>query len=246
MDDAKRSALTKGLEVLESLLQYSRLSDIVADTGLPAGTVHRILGELVSGGWAVQDDARQYFPGRRLYSVAGRLLEDDHLVVVALPFLERLRREMGFAVHMGLHIGPTITYVAKLEGLHPDGLETHVGQRVLMASTAIGQAVLASRSADFAREVFARETDDAPPGGSEVWLAELGRSRARGWAVDVGGTFPGWRSVAAPVYSPSGLAFGAVSIAAPVGELPGGQVSRVARAVQDAALDISRAFGAPA
>lgn len=243
MDGAKRSALEKGLAVLESVLQHARLSDIVADTDLPNGTVHRILGELVAGGWVIQDEWRQYFPGRRMYAVAGLLLEDDHIVSVASPFLAQLRRQSGHTVHLGVHKVDMVVHVARLDG--PDSTPVHTGTALPLTTSALGKAVLSAHSPDYARDALHREFPRSALPAERSLFAELSASRSRGWAVDDGATYPGLRSVAAPVYSSSGIVIGGVSIQAPADELRDHRIPTVATLVREAALRISEALGSP-
>lgn len=246
---AKLSALGRGLTIVESVLEYSRLSDIANATGLSNSTVHRILADLTAYGWVFQDETRQYHPGRRLHALAARLADDGHLVGVALPHLERLREATGHTVHFGLIKSDRIMYAAKLDGNGAYRMRSRVGAMVPLHSTAIGKAVLSTKTREQVEQLLSSaQMEPMTPStytSVESLLPELDTSRARGWAIDDKENEPQLRCVGAAVLNGNGQAIGGVSVSALDFDLPIGVMAEVAAAVSATAAAISSELGSP-
>src|SRR5690625_306853 len=125
--ETRRSALIKGLHVLESVGQHERLSDIAARTDLSPSTVHRILADLVEHGWVNRDSDRAYRPGVRVHGLVSLLHQGELLVRLAQPELEQLRDSTGFTVHLAGYQGNGLVYIAKLDGLAAYQMRSAVG-----------------------------------------------------------------------------------------------------------------------
>lgn len=110
------SAIRKVTAVLEALADLRRGVDIARTTGYPTSTVHRILQELVSIGWAREDDDHGYSLGPRLLSFAGRAPQEAAIVRAARKALHRLNDRTCHAVHRGSRVGDEVVYIDKLEG----------------------------------------------------------------------------------------------------------------------------------
>lgn len=245
----KRSALAKAMAVLESLLSHTRLSDIAQDTNLPMATVHRILSELVDGGWVHQSSSKEYFPGQRLYATAGSLQEDSHIVAIATPQLEWLRERTGFGVSLGLHRRDAIMCVAEVDGKGVYRMHSRLGALLPLYSTAIGKSVLATFDDDYTRALVDRHR--LKPFTSRTrtelqpLLEDVRATRNRGWAFDEGEHEPTVNSVGAAITAARGKVIGALAVSALDFELDLTSAPNVAKAVQRAAGKISESLGAP-
>lgn len=244
-----RSALAKGLAVLESVLSNDRLSDIARVTGLSNSTVHRILSELGSSGWIYQDAERRYRPGSRLHALAGLLRDDAEIVAQAQPHLDRLRRATGMTVHFGLVKHDEMMYAAKLDGLGSYRMTSRVGGLVPLYSTGIGKAVMATWRDEDVRASVERTgmqpiTSNTHT-SAETLLEDLATTRDSGWAIDNGENEEMLRCVAAAVHNVSGTAIGGVSVSALEFETPSARLAEIAVDVVSCARAISSALGAP-
>lgn len=116
-------------------------------------------------------------------------------------------------------------------------------------SSALGKVLAAwdpvARSEALESEEWPRYTD-ATVCGTEEFDEELERTRARGWAADLSGTWEGLASVAAPIRDSHRLTVGAVGVTGAVERLSeGGELRRrLVAAVRDTARSISRDLGA--
>lgn len=244
---ASRSALAKGLAMLEAVLSNDRLSDLSKATDLSFSTTHRVLSELVATGWVLQDENKHYVPGRRMHAIAGLLREDGEIGRVARPYLEELRRVTGLTVHVGLVKGDGVMYAAKLDGLGSYRMRSRVGGMVPLHSTSIGKAFLATmpdaRVAEIIKRTGMARVTDSTHTTITTLFDDLRSTRQRGWAIDNGENENGLRCVGAPIFDASGASIGGVSVSALEFEIPVPRLREVAQHVIRAGQSISDALG---
>lgn len=192
------------------------LSDLAERSGLPLGTVHRLLQTLAGGGYVRQDADRRYALGTALLplgNAATRLLGSW-----AQPYLGRLVEVSGETSNLAVLEDDRIVYLAQSPGRHRVRMFTEVGRRVLPHSTAVGKVLMAWQDESQVRRVMARLglprhtartiTDPA------TFLLELARVREQGYAVDDEEEEDGVRCLAVPV-GPGATAVAAVSVSGP-------------------------------
>jgi len=240
------SALGKGLAVLEAVLSNERLADVTRVTGLPASTVHRILGELGAGGWIYQEGKR-WRPGRRMLALSGLLRDDAEVQRHAQPALAVLREATGMTVHFGLLKHDEIMYAAKLDGHGSYRMLSRVGGFAPLHSTSIGKSVLATMTDAQVAATMERTGMRRVTSATRTTLAKLGTdlqaTRQRGWALDYGENEEHLRCVGAAVFDATGRCIGGVSVSALEFELLDWQLPGVAEFVMRAAAEISRSLG---
>lgn len=238
------SAIDKAFDVLESLAEFERVTDIAAATGLPKSTVHRVLQALIERGFARSDGTGAYQPGPRILTLAGKVTQRLDPARQAEPALRRLRDATGHTVHFALRTGDEAVYVAKVTGLRPYQMSSRVGMSIPLHSTAIGKAVLALSQEDvreFARRVgLPRRTPQTLTTVSGL-RTELGVTRARGFAIDAEENEAGIVCVGAAVRDHAGHVVGGVSVSTLRHDLA--DPEQLGPAVIAAAAEISRALG---
>jgi IclR family acetate operon transcriptional repressor len=219
-------SVERALTLLESLADLGHeagVSDLRTATGLPFGTIHRLLGTLVMHGYARQN------PGTHKYTLGPRLLRlgdaaGRHFAVWARPFLTELMELSGESANLVMLEGDHAVYVAQVPSrTHHVRMFTEVGRRVLPHSTAVGKVLLAFRPRPVAEALL--ERTGLPPRTERTivdpdrFLAELDVVARQGYAIDDGEEELGVRCVAAPVFG-VGDSVAAISISAPEGRLP--------------------------
>ncbi|WP_203712446.1 IclR family transcriptional regulator [Asanoa siamensis] len=244
----RAGAADKSFDVLEALVEHGRLADIARATGLPKATVHRILQVMVERGLAQPTGDGGYACGPRLVALAGRVMHAVDLGGRVHPQLDALRVGTGHTVHLALRAGDEAVYVAKLDAGRPYRLASRVGMSLHLHSTSIGKAILAGLTDAEVAEVAGRtglpartpRTITALPD----LLAEIGRTRRRGWAEDHEENEAGVGACGAPVRDHTGAVIGGISAVALTHDLTGGY-DRLGPQVVEAAAAVSRALGAP-
>ena len=202
------------------------LADLVALTGQPRATCHRLATSLVDLRLLAKDGQGRYLIGPRIAELSGAA-RGDRLRAIALPTLRGLRDATGESAQLYRRRGSRRLCVASVEP--PTGLRDTVPEGALLTMTA-GSA---------AQVLSAWET-----GTSSFTPAALEAVRRRGWAQSVGEREAGVASVSAPVWA-AGRVVAAISISGPIdrltkqpGRLHGQQVVAAAERVT-AGLDPS-------
>jgi IclR family acetate operon transcriptional repressor len=203
------------LELVAAHRGAMSLSELATASGLPPPTLHRLARTLVDLGYLRQEPSRRYALGPRLFLLAES--STTMLNAVALPHLGHLVDEIGETANLAMLDADMVTYVAQVPGRHSMRMFTVVGRRVHPHCTAVGKALLA-RSADdevralLGRTGLPRHTAHTVTDPDE-FLAQLGRVREWGYAVDEGEQEVGVRCVAVAV--PGSTLRLAVSVSGP-------------------------------
>jgi IclR family acetate operon transcriptional repressor len=218
-------SVERALSLLESLADLGEevgVSELRNATGLPFGTIHRLLGTLVLHGYARQNpQTHKYTLGPRLLRLgdaAGR-----HFGGWVQPFLTELMEISGESANLVTLDGDHAVYVAQVASRkHHVRMFTEVGRRVLPHSTAAGKVLLAFRPRP-AMEALLDRTGLPPRTARTItdrsrFLAELDLVARQGYAVDDGEEEMGVRCLAVPVFG-VGDSVAAVSVSAPDGRL---------------------------
>lgn len=196
--------MERALDVLEALAEHggeAGLSEIAARTGLPYGTIHRLLQTLLARGYVRQESDRRYALGGGLVRLGG--IAESMVGVWAQPYLTKMVELSGETANLAVLEGDFVVYVAQVPSPRRLRMFAEVGRRVLPHSTAVGKVMLAGRPASEAVAVFERtgmprRTPNTITDVSDM-LAELGRVRSRGYAMDLGEEELGVHCLAVPV-----------------------------------------------
>lgn len=229
------------LEALADLAPQATLLDLAARCGLPKPTTHRILALLTSRGYASQAGDRLYAPGLKWLSLAGKFRDKLGITDLALPVMRDLQAKFSETVHFGVLEGDHAVYVAKVDGRRPYRLTSRVGMEIPLHCTAIGKAILSvldpAQRAGLLNQPLSRKTEHTitHPNALEAELASIAR---QGYAIDNEENERDVRCIAAPVVGSRGL-YGAVSISAPVFDMPLAKANALGPEVIAAAAELS-------
>jgi DNA-binding IclR family transcriptional regulator len=225
------------------------LSDIASALGLAKGTAHGLLRTLQQEGFVEQDPATgKYQLGAELLRLGNSYLDVHELRARALVWTDDLARSSGESAYLGVLHQRGVLIVHHV--FRPDDSRQvlEVGALHPLHSTALGKVLCAydpvAHNEALERGLAAitgRTATD--PAAFEDALAEV---RARGWADDVGETWEGVASLAAPILDRRRMPVGAVAITGAVERLLAGPAPRpeLVAAVRDCARAVSRDLGA--
>jgi len=204
------------------------LGDLVAVTGLPRATAHRLAVALESHRLLVRDETGRWAPGPRLTELAQTA--PDPLLAGAGPVLARLRDRTGESAQLYRRYGDERVCVAAAE--RTTGLRTTVavGARLPMAAGSAAHVLVAWAPEEDVEAVLATARFGART------LAEV---RRRGWAYSVAQREAGVASVSAPVRDRGGAVVAAISVSGPIERLGRRPGTRLAPAVTAAAASLS-------
>ncbi|MCW2566483.1 MAG: IclR family transcriptional regulator [Mycobacterium sp.] len=232
-------AVDRALDVLEALAAAARplgVSALAQVTGLPVGTIHRLLRTLAARGFVRQEATRNYALGPALFRVGHA--STRAIAAPARPYLARLVEISGETANLAVLEGDHVVYVAQVPSAHRLRMFAEVGRHVLPHSTAVGKVMLADRPAELARDVVRRtglpvrtpNTISDPA----AFAAELVRVRAQGWAEDDEEEETGVRCFAVPVRD-GGRVVAAMSVSGPAARFDGVAIEPLVAQMQEVA-----------
>jgi DNA-binding IclR family transcriptional regulator len=237
-------ALQKGLAVLDVVGDADRplrFKDLVAATGLPKGTLHRILQALIEQR-LVRIDERDstYRLGHRLFELAHKVWGAFDLRGAAAPELDRLARETGETVTLAEIDGAETLYIDERNSGQAFGLRIGVGRRAPCHATGVGKALLAflpppEQAALLARIRLERFTSRTITQRSEL-IVDLALARARGYALSEEEHLV---AVAVPVLDHHGVPIAALGLLGPRERLSEDRLHSTGRSLMEASRRIS-------
>jgi sugar lactone lactonase YvrE/DNA-binding IclR family transcriptional regulator len=247
MDDARgvpgAQALGKAFALLNMIADAPhpmRFSDLMGYSGVPRGSLHRLLQALQEVRMIRLDERDQtYRLGNRVFEMAHRVWNDFDLRGAAEPELERLRSLTSETTRLGLLDGDCVLIIDQREFMRPMRLGNGVGSRVTATASAIGKAMLAYRPpADLAALLSGDALTALTPNtisNPQEFQRDLDLVKARGYAISVEEQFIGVSAVAAPILDHRGQAIGAISVTGAANRLTVDKLHALGRDVIEAA-----------
>lgn len=233
--------LAKGLAAIETFTAErprQSIAEVAAASGLDRATARRCLLTLVHGGYA-DYDGKFFTLTPRVLRLGTACLATMPLPQIVQPFLDAVSEEIGQSSSVSILDGTEIVYVARAAQKKVMSIALSPGSRLPAYCTSMGRIMLAALPEAEARAILGTGPLPARTARTltrpEAILAELGRVRAQGYALNDQEVEEGLRSIAVPVFDARGrtvaaLNFG-VSTAVPVDELTG-RYTAALRAVQ--------------
>lgn len=212
----------KVIRVLEAFghsEQYLGLSEIVGLTGLDKPQAQRCTHTLVATGYLEKHpQTGRFCLGKKCLDLSFHFLRAHPLVSIATPILLQLRRDCGERTNLSLFDRTTLVYAIRLHGKreYPQ-FTTLIGRRMATFCSAGGRAMLAALPDEEAREILAQSdlrpmTPDTITDPERI-MAEIVRTRKRGYGFVVNESAPSEVTVAAAVLDAAHRPIAAVHIA---------------------------------
>lgn len=248
---AGTQTLLRGLKVLECVAAgVSNVQGIAAALGTPRSTTHRILSSLVAARYLHHMPHKGYLLGPMPIHLGNRALEQRPLVAIAQPHCEALSRQTGDTVHLGIVDGSEVVYLVKISGTRGFEMRSRVGQRMPLATTGVGKALMLDMTESRWRSLYdaaaaanARNPERPPIPDWDLFLRRMHGYQKRGLVFDLEENEAGIRCTGAPVRDMDRRVVAAVSLASASPFMPEARLEEVAPLVRDAALAVSRELG---
>jgi len=233
----------RALDVLEALAAAGGpvgVAELGERTGLPQGTVHRLLQSLQGRGYVRRDASRKYSVGTAAVRLADAAQRS--LARTARPYLAELVAISGETANLAVLEGTDVVYVAQVSSPHTLRMFAEVGRHVPPHSTAVGKVLLAAMPRDEARGLLQRTGLAARTDATITDLtdleAELDLVAAQAWAADEEEHETGIRCVAVPIGG-EGPTLAAMSVSGPAERFAGGRTAGLVEDMQR----LAQAFG---
>lgn len=224
------STLEKALSLLEFLVTKPlgcTISDVANSLSMPPSGVHRLLKELEKIGYVRQSkELGDYKLTIKLASLGLSFLGQTGIVDVSQPILDNLAQDTKELIRLSLIDGDKLVWVGVSQGA-TSGLRydpgSEQGQLVHFASSAGGQAYLASLSDENAVELVMKQGLSKPdlPGDSapmtiDALMKTIKITRDRGYSINQNSFMQGMAAMATVIRNPdTNKIIGCVSIAGP-------------------------------
>ena len=233
------------LEVVAARDRPFALQDLVAETGLPKPTLHRMLQQLESAGLLQREgDGRRYGTGVRLRRLAENLLLHGTHHGARHAVLRHLVEEVGESCNITALAGSEVIYLDRVETAAPLRFYLHPGSRVPVHCSASGKMLLsqftpAQRERLLAHAPLTRYTPHTLT-DPEALEAEIRRVGQQGHAIDDEEFLPGLVCIAVLVPAAEGRSNLCVAAQAPVVRLTPEKALQLLPALQRAARALAR------
>lgn len=228
--------LDRSVAVLDAVESGAhRFTSIVAATGLPRATVHRLIRALEDHGLLAHFAGHGYRLGPRLLRLGYEAMRELPLRDVAHPVLERLARDTGESAQLYVRSGDARVCVDAVESAHELRTIVPVGSALPLFAGSAAKVFLAYAPD---RDRHVRSATDRDAFGRDVELV-----RERGWASSADERQVGVGSVSAPVLGPYDIVLAVVSVSGPSSRMGRTGARRYAAAVTAAAREVEAALG---
>ena len=198
--------LARGMEVLRAftladpLLGNREISD---RTGLPKPTVSRLTYTLTLLGYLSRVEGLQkYRLGSGVLSLGYPLLANMHVRQIARPIMEKLARETGCSVNLGMRDRINVVYVDTCRVDQGNVYQPDIGSTRQLLSTAIGRALILACPPPEREAILNRlKVEDPKRFAAEIpqWEAEQSAFAERGYCYSRGDWRKDIHAVAAPI-----------------------------------------------
>jgi len=225
-------------------------SQAAREIGINRTTLLRLLHTLEAEGLIERvPNSEEYALGPGMIEFAAQKLHSLDLAKVARPILSQLAEKVGLSAHLGILEKREVVYIVRAA---PDAhlvSNIRIGTRLPAHASSLGRTILAHMPrADV--EVLYRGVElfsvtDKTPTTLRQLHAQLDQIRAAGLADSRSAFEAGIDAISAPVFDHSGSVAGAINASGPENafDTGAGRRSEIARAVLEAAAEISRRLG---
>ncbi|AWV02992.1 DNA-binding transcriptional regulator KdgR [Burkholderia sp. JP2-270] len=196
------------------------ISELSQQLGMSKTTVHRFLQTLKTLGYVAQEgETDRYRLTIRLFELGSKALESVDLVREADLEMRRIGQLTREAVHLGAFDEDAIIYIHKIDADYGLRMQSRIGRRNPLYSTAIGKVLLAWMSPDEARVVLAgiefRKSTAKTLSSADAVMSILPHVRQQGYGEDNEEQEDGLMCLAVPVFDRFGCVIAGLSISFP-------------------------------
>ncbi|MFM0006139.1 DNA-binding transcriptional regulator KdgR [Paraburkholderia dipogonis] len=224
------------------------ISELSQRLGMSKTTVHRVIQTLKALGYVTQEvETERYRLTIRLFELGAKALESVDLVREADAEMRRIGEATREAVHLGAFDEDAIIYIHKIDADYGLRMQSRIGRRNPLHSTAIGKVLLAWMDPADAREVLShvefRKSTQKTLSSAEAVLSILPHVREQGYGEDNEEQEEGLRCLAVPVFDRFGRVIAGLSISFPTMRCGADTKSHYVALLKKSGLAISTRLG---
>ncbi len=221
------TSLARGLTVLETFTQQSpqmTISQLSVRTGLSRAAVRRCLYTLSKLGYVGSEDSQRYSLRPKMLTLSHTYTVSNTLSSAAQPILERLSTKLNESFSVATLDGDEIVYIARTQVQRLMSVDLHIGSRLPAYCTSMGRMLIASQPPDeverYLSRVVLKPYTPRTVNTVEKLRMLLRNVRRNGYAMCDQEYEVGLRSIAVPVYAPSGKVIATVNLSGHAPRMP--------------------------
>jgi DNA-binding IclR family transcriptional regulator len=250
-NDNSSTAVERTLLILEAVAQREggmSNAEFSRKLKIPKSSASYILRTLEQHGYLRRNgEDGKYQLGMKVLTLSRAALGGVDVREAALPVMRHLVDRIHLTTHLAIMDQAEAVYVEKVEAPGFIRVNTWIGRRMEVHSTAVGKALLAfldekQRDAILRKRGLKKLTTHTITTLPRL-LQELERVRQAGYAVDDEENSLGARCVGAPVFNSEGRVEAAVASTGTINDVPRDGVAHIADMVKEAARRISHQIG---
>ncbi|EAR08310.1 DNA-binding transcriptional regulator KdgR [Reinekea blandensis] len=216
------SSVMKVFSILSELAEHQSIgvTELSGKLMTSKSTVYRFLQTMKMLGYVHQEgETDKYSLSLKLYELSAKALEYVDLIGSADRVMREIGEESKEALHLGTIDEDHIVYVHKVDSQYNLRMQSKVGGRNPLYSTAIGKVLLADRTEQDVRELL-KDTEFLPHTENthndvDSLIKELDIVREQGFGEDVEEQETGLRCIATPIFDRFGRVIAGMSISYP-------------------------------
>ncbi len=249
--DSPSTAVERTLLILEAVAQREggmSNADFSRKLKIPKSSASYILRTLEQHGYLRRDrEDSKYRLGMKVVSLSRAALSGMDVREVALPIMRHLVDHIHITTHLAILDHTEAVYVEKVEPQSFIRMDTWIGRRMEVHSTAVGKALLAyldpKEQESILRQRGLKKLTPHTITSLPKLMREFERVRQLGYAVDDEENSVGARCVGAPIFNSQGEVEASIASTGAIGTVTRDDVPRIAEALKDAARRISYHLG---
>lgn len=222
------------------------LAELDRSTSFGKTSLFRMLHTLEVNDYICKDSEARYSLGLKLPYLGSSVIARQDLADTARPRLRAFCTKQGLSTHLARLSGSRVVTIDVETPVRDLQVTGRVGMSPRAHSTAMGRAILANLTAaereEHLRGVnFVSYTDSSVKSEAEL-AAVLEQAKQDGFALDVDDRYPGFGSIAAPIFDYRGICVAACGIVA-LSQTIAKRTDELSQAVIELAAEISSDLG---
>lgn len=250
-DNARSRSVRRVLDIFELLLERDEpltVAQMVEQLSIPKSTAYELVRTLTEAGYlAPPAKGGGLFLGRKLFELGMAYRNQVDLLKDGSKIVEELRDATGETVQLSVLENQLMLVLLKEEGSRPLRIISQVGSRVPVNWAASARLLVSDLDDDSLRDLLKATIRQSPTGNAimdiDKLVAQIRKSRSRGYATELNETNEHAGCVAAPVIDSTGRCIAAISVIAPEQRLGKANRDRLIVAVREAAERLSHRLG---
>lgn len=223
-------------------------SEIAHRSGIPVGTVHRILLDLKKNGMVIQNDSNKKFRLGLLIMELGLIARSNlSIMESARPVLKQLMETTMETTHLTIRDGYEGVLIDKIDTVHELRYVESIGKRTPLTQGALKKAMLAYLPEDEISRVLDQIEQILGARGKKVnkesIMAELSQIRKNGYALSFGEVNPGTVAIGSPAFDYKGRVTASIGIMGPENRFSPDEMPVKIKIVKKAAIALTRNIG---